>query len=79
MLSDLIAKMLQLEKSLFDGGASPYDIAMVVSMAAKGGSIAPITPGRAGHIRPTKHLNVAHEHFLGSLRVFFFRKLTADV
>ena len=40
--------MLQLEKSLFDGGASPYDIAMVVSMAAKGGSIAPITPGRAG-------------------------------
>ncbi len=43
--SDLIAKMLQLEKSLFDGGASPHDIAMVVSMAAKGGSIAPITPG----------------------------------
>ncbi len=42
---DLIAKMLQLEKSLYDGGASPYDIAMVISMAAKEGSIAPITPG----------------------------------
>ena len=36
---------MQLEKSLYDGGASPQDIAMVISMAAKSGSIHPITPG----------------------------------
>jgi len=41
----LIAKMMQLEKSLYDGGASPQDIAMVISMAAKQGSISPVTPG----------------------------------
>jgi hypothetical protein len=37
--------MIQLEKSLYDGGASPEDIAMVISMAAKHGSISPVTPG----------------------------------
>jgi hypothetical protein len=37
--------MIQLEKCLFDGGASPQDIALVISTAAKRGSPFPITPG----------------------------------
>ena len=38
--------MVQLEKSLFDGGASPHDIALVMSTAAKKGSLYPLTPGK---------------------------------
>jgi hypothetical protein len=38
--------MIQLEKCLFDGGASPQDIALVISTAAKRGSPFPITPGK---------------------------------
>ena len=46
LLSDSIAKMIQLEKCLFDGGASPQDIALVISTAAKRGSPFSITPGK---------------------------------
>ena len=33
----------------------------------------------AGHMRPSKKLNVSREHFLGSLRILFLRKCTPKV
>jgi hypothetical protein len=57
---DSIAKLLQLEKSLYDGGASPQDVAMVISMAAKSGSIDPVTPGA----KALRNLHDAHACWL---------------